>query len=352
MNVLPRTSATMEAWNRKRSYEDDLLLDLPSPKRPKYYHVRLESECSSITSEGEESIHTIQDQETDLARDPSDTDTKSEDSDYELIEYEVASLEESDGPLEGYLSTSSGSEDILPGLHLDIEDVVAAVLGDTSLDAWGYDTGHSSTDEMDDSKPGRQAEFKQCAECKGENDVPQFRLCTSCFQVRKKFYPPRPRRFRKQRSPDLNATSGSAPSSSSSAVNIEKLKSCLDGISQEGSLPSSQDSGLGGSQEIFELQLDKIVVPEAAIEDTKKRRRSQDENLEKSSKIQKQNDEASTEKELCTVCMQSPRNGAVIHGNTAHVCCCYKCAIKCWKLHKKCPVCNRNIKSVVKVFNV
>lgn len=61
--------------------------------------------------------------------------------------------------------------------------------------------------------------------------------------MRKSLFPPRPR---KRRKPKLNQ-------SSQEPVKLESLQSCLNGL--------SQDSGIGSSQELTTLQLDKIVVP-------------------------------------------------------------------------------------------
>lgn len=62
------------------------------------------------------------------------------------------------------------------------EEVIAAVLGDTSLEAWAPDgeEDSSTTDAEDFGK----TDFWTCAQCKSKNNNPRFRLCEKCFQVR------------------------------------------------------------------------------------------------------------------------------------------------------------------------
>ncbi|KAJ8964733.1 hypothetical protein NQ317_017623 [Molorchus minor] len=69
------------SW-RKRSREEDTSSQLDR-KRPRYYYFRLESESSKASEEDTESICSLQDKETDVVRDTSDTDSKSGCSDHE-----------------------------------------------------------------------------------------------------------------------------------------------------------------------------------------------------------------------------------------------------------------------------
>lgn len=55
---------------------------------------------------------------------------------------------------------------------------------------------------------------------------------------------------------------------------------------------------------------------------------------------------------FCLVCTVSPKNGAFVHGNVSHICCCYRCAIKVWKTTRHCPICQRKVTNVLKAFYV
>lgn len=54
--------------------------------------------------------------------------------------------------------------------------------------------------------------------------------------------------------------------------------------------------------------------------------------------------------ELCIMCNVKSKDSIFLHGKIGHMCCCYKCAKKCWIVHKKCPICNLKIYNIVKVF--
>lgn len=52
----------------------------------------------------------------------------------------------------------------------------------------------------------------------------------------------------------------------------------------------------------------------------------------------------------CSFCMKNEKNGAVIHSNCLHLCCCYPCALYLYKKGRNCPICNCKIKNVKKLF--
>lgn len=62
------------------------------------------------------------------------------------------------------------------------EEVIAAVLGDTSLEAWAPD-GEDSYSSTTDSEDVGKTDFWTCAQCKSKNNNPRYRLCEKCFQV-------------------------------------------------------------------------------------------------------------------------------------------------------------------------
>ncbi|KRT83792.1 hypothetical protein AMK59_4285 [Oryctes borbonicus] len=368
-------------------------------KRPKLnYYVRLESESSLASEEDTESVYSMQGRETELVQDSDDTDAGS------YFEYEVRSFSEEDTDP---CFSSSGSDDDM----LVTEEVIAAVLGDTSLEAWAPDGEDSST--TDDEDFGK-TDFGTCAQCKSKNNNPRFRLCEKCFQVRKNFYPPRPKRCKKRKIQSNKKT-----------VNVDNLRSCLSGL--------SQDSGVGSSQEFPSLDFKEIKVPEqhllskgepssssgvtsgscsssksassvssasssssssirtsdsdnptittTTISDTTTttiRKRKYSENLSDSSdtvrpkKIVIEKPRLSTHnknellesttinaidintelKDQCMMCTTKKKNGIFLHGTSAHSCCCYRCAVKTWKTTKRCPICNRRVSNVVKLFTI
>lgn len=61
-------------------------------------------------------------------------------------------------------------------------------------------------------------------------------------------------------------------------------------------------------------------------------------------------DSVDSDEKMCITCTLNPKNGAFSHGSTLHVSCCYKCAIRIWRTNKHCPICNRKITNVQKIF--
>ncbi|KAG5891955.1 hypothetical protein JTB14_002227 [Gonioctena quinquepunctata] len=396
-------SATVErntsAW-RKRHREESQSSQMER-KKPRYYYYRLESESSKASEEDTESVYSLQDRETDVVRDTSDTDSKSECSDqqeYELIEYEVASLSGSDDGCQG--NSSSGSDD-----QLMIAAAVEAIC-DSSLETWITDCEDSDNSSLDDSAIAR-SDFSRCVQCKLENDNPLYRYCEKCFQDRKKFFPPRPRGNRKIRK-TFDKKQREPP------VKLDTLRSCLSGL--------SQDSGIGSSQDCPSLDLDQIIVPDEhlrpgtskissirekceledvldktntspAVEeskfvgkgnlseirvDSKRKRQASESSLsdfdikkmkhsqEKPITLSQTSDlgseisttsfsSSTTEKssessELCIFCNNAPKDSIFLHTNIAHQCCCYKCAKRTLHTIKRCPICNRPVNKVVRIF--
>ncbi|KAK9881065.1 hypothetical protein WA026_014410 [Henosepilachna vigintioctopunctata] len=204
---------------------------------------KLESESSTFSNDDTESVYSIQDKETDLARDTSDTEHQSLGSEYELeIEYDVDSLSECDTNSLINCSDESDDDDNI------VLAAAAAVIADNSFDHWvtdGEDSDMSSSEETSFSRP----DYWTCVKCKSQNNNPLFRYCEKCFQARKTLFPPRPRhkKSRKSKKPE-------------SPVKLDNLRSCLNGL--------SQDSGIGSSQEFPLLGLDKIIVPQHLTENS------------------------------------------------------------------------------------
>jgi len=54
--------------------------------------------------------------------------------------------------------------------------------------------------------------------------------------------------------------------------------------------------------------------------------------------------------EWCCVCMAAPRSATIVHGDTAHICCCLECARLLEKKGNPCPICNEPIDTVLRHF--
>lgn len=60
--------------------------------------------------------------------------------------------------------------------------------------------------------------------------------------------------------------------------------------------------------------------------------------------------EATFSRDLCVICLTQPRNASLVHGRTGHQVCCIECAERLKENKKRCPVCRKKIKLVVKNF--
>ncbi|XP_018571357.1 uncharacterized protein LOC108911025 isoform X2 [Anoplophora glabripennis] len=257
------TVETSTASWRKRSREDDSTTQMDL-KRPRCYYFRLESESSKASEEDTESVYSLQDRETDVVRDTSDTDSKSGCSDAEEYEvhyeeYDVASLSGS----ENGFSQSNSSSDSEASMMLA---AAAAVICDTSLENWITDCEDSDNSSLEELS-FKEVDFSTCIQCKSDNNNPLYRYCEKCFQTcrqckmrktfkcfplcvycykdRKKFYPPRPKRNKKSRKDKQKEP----------PVKLDVLRTCLNNL--------SQDSGIGSSQEWQVFGMAQIVLPDS-----------------------------------------------------------------------------------------
>lgn len=54
--------------------------------------------------------------------------------------------------------------------------------------------------------------------------------------------------------------------------------------------------------------------------------------------------------QLCCICMVSQRDASMVHGDTAHICCCLECARTLVAKGNPCPICNEPIDTVLRNF--
>ena len=58
----------------------------------------------------------------------------------------------------------------------------------------------------------------------------------------------------------------------------------------------------------------------------------------------------SDNKQKCIICVSAFRDSAFMHGRDGHMSCCYRCSMNTWKEHKRCPICNRKVRNVVRIY--
>ncbi|KAK9508722.1 hypothetical protein O3M35_006213 [Rhynocoris fuscipes] len=279
-NTLAAVASSSGLKRKHDSSSEDI--DCCPPKR--WYYV-LASE-SDVESDGTESIYSLQEKSTDLAKDTSDTCTKSswssDDEGSRMIEFEVVSIteEEQYHPLHSKDSSSS-PEDPKSWLP-EFEKAGTIFLATMSADNSNFE----SDGDFLGSNLFKGGPYKFCIRCKETNPNPIFRYCIRCHKLRKNFLPPRPKGGRKKKLP-------------------------LDS-------KNSVESGIGMSSQSLQEDSEEIKI--------------------------------NIDTDLCNVCMVRPRDGGYSHGRIVHNYSCYKCCIKIYNQNGRCPVCNLKIKQICKVI--
>ena len=52
----------------------------------------------------------------------------------------------------------------------------------------------------------------------------------------------------------------------------------------------------------------------------------------------------------CVICMENPTDATLVHGSSAHVCCCLGCAENLQALEQSCPMCRKPIEAVLRLY--
>ncbi|XP_075975157.1 E3 ubiquitin-protein ligase Mdm2-like isoform X2 [Anticarsia gemmatalis] len=309
-----------------------------------------------------ETVFSIQGKETDYARDTSDTEAAPADSD---VEYEPATDSEGDDPPIDTDDTSAQSDNEI--ISTKVIEVCVGDDGELQLADSERTDSYESDSEMD------LFDYWHCAQCRAENNNPLYRYCQKCFQVRKNFFPPRPKRKRNrdtkideiprtlsqdsgvdspmsqetpdlQETPDSQANPGEGTSKPDTTVSRCKKRRAEFAEREAKRKRARTDSDSDLSSDDAKVQTVRPLVktisdPAITIDDDVKLTKK----VIANSLIEK-----IESKDLCVICISEPKSGVFVHGRIAHICCCYKCAVKVWVKAKRCPVCNCKVSNVLK----
>uniref|UniRef100_A0A1Q3G363 Putative e3 ubiquitin-protein ligase mdm2 n=1 Tax=Culex tarsalis TaxID=7177 RepID=A0A1Q3G363_CULTA len=187
-------------------------------------YITLAKESPIRVLESDEDIYnSLNEQETDICHDSSDTSDCESESHYsstsqishdgtittmQVLEYEVASATQSEN--ESSDGTSSGTDDYV------LAAFAQAVADNSSASEFAIlaDTEEESDDQSWDND-FTPADYWKCVKCKNKQNNPMYRYCEKCYQVRKSLFPPRPKLRRKLPSKDEDLSDSSTSSSSS-----------------------------------------------------------------------------------------------------------------------------------------
>ncbi|NWV43831.1 MDM4 protein, partial [Grantiella picta] len=260
-----------------------------------------------------------------------------------------------------YNSRSNGSTDIQTN-----QDVDTAVVSDTTDDLWflnecPLDQGNAGikveltesdtkvpeeavcVDELEDSQclsddtdtEAAAEDCWQCSKCRKFNS-PGKRYCYRCWALRKDWYRDCPK----------------LPHS----LSLSSLNSIKNPERDEGlDVPDCRrtiSAPVGQPRNLFLGEPKPRADPGSSVESLDLARDGENRDF---SGIKEEEEVESLEsiKTLlnpCFLCQHRPRDGNIVHGKTAHLVACFRCARMLKRKRSPCPVCRKEIKMVIRIF--
>ncbi|XP_025908894.1 protein Mdm4 isoform X1 [Nothoprocta perdicaria] len=270
-----------------------------------------------------------------------------------------------------YKSRSNGSTDI----QTNQQDVDTAIVSDTTDDLWFLNecpadpscapgkveavdfeemrdsdkkvTEDTCLHDLEDSQclsddtdtEAASEDCWQCTKCKKLNS-PLKRYCYRCWALRKDWYSDCPKLAHSLSLSDIDAMQNknddegidvpdcrrtiSAPVGQPKDLYRVKNKACVDPCSSIESLDLAQE----------------CEGKEALLQFTEHKKEEEIQSLESIKKLLNP----------CFLCHHRPRDGNIVHGRTAHLVACFKCAKMLKKKRSPCPVCRKDIEMVIRIF--
>ncbi|XP_059045638.1 E3 ubiquitin-protein ligase Mdm2-like [Achroia grisella] len=332
-----------------------------------------------------ETVLSVQGKETDCAADTSDTETLAD----EDVEYEPVSDPENIKP--AFDDTSEDSEEEI----IVTNRITVTMRDDGEVE---FADSEQTTSDQSDSEIDLLG-YDKCARCHSSEHNTFYRYCDDCFKAKKTCFPPRPKARKRKKLIDTDSQRSQSQDSGVESQNSQKSQvgsSKRSGSSVESesdfSKPRSRSrcsSDSDGSSRKRKCTND----PDPSGSDSSNRKRSSnshehsdDESLAKKCKLEDDYDNSDSlarkcrsntdrfvnedslqcliksvsepsmserskdddSKDLCIICYVRPKSGVFAHGRVAHICCCYKCAVKVWSTSKRCPVCNCKVSNVLR----
>ncbi|XP_007481287.1 protein Mdm4 isoform X2 [Monodelphis domestica] len=252
-----------------------------------------------------------------------------------------------------YTPRSNGSTDLQTN-----QDIDTAIVSDTTDDLWFLNESNSeqlnvavkveATDTEQASEGGKEGDKKdewQCTKCKKFNS-PSKRYCFRCWALRKDWYSDCPKL-----------------SHSLSVSNITAMPTKKDdqGIDVPDCRRTISDP-LVRPKEAYKIEeKPKLMDPCSSVEFLDLAQSSESQETvsslgEQSDNLYEQKTDAMAMEDYknlfkpCKLCEKRPRDGNIIHGRTAHLVVCFRCAKRLKKTQAPCPICKKSIQMVIKIF--
>ncbi|KAJ7333017.1 hypothetical protein JRQ81_015197 [Phrynocephalus forsythii] len=189
-----------------------------------------------------------------------------------------------------------------------------------------FEDSQSLSDDTDIDVPTEDS--WQCTKCKKFN-CPSERYCFRCWALRKDWFSDCPKL---------------AHSLSTSSIDRIQSKEDTEGMD----VPDCRrtvSAPVGRSRDPCQSEAKCSQSPKSSLESLplgrcKEREEEELLSLESSKELLKP----------CLVCQKRPRNGNIVHGRTAHLVVCFKCARMLKKMRTPCPLCKKQIQLVIKTY--
>ncbi|NXU50770.1 MDM4 protein, partial [Turnix velox] len=265
-----------------------------------------------------------------------------------------------------YQSRSNGSTDIQTN-----QDIDTAVVSDTTDDLWfltecpSDQSVAAAKGEADECQEVKESDKKvpedeslqdledsqclsddtdteapaedcwQCTKCKKLNS-PGKRYCYRCWALRSGWYRDCPRLGHSFSLSDIETMQNRSPEEEMDVPDCRRTVS----------------APVGRAKDLYEVENKPHVDPCSSIESLDLAQ----ECGRKESLLHKKEEEIESLESIkkllspCFVCHHRPRDGNIVHGRTAHLVACFKCAKMLKKRRSPCPVCRKEIEMVIRIF--
>ncbi|NXF13112.1 MDM4 protein, partial [Smithornis capensis] len=227
------------------------------------------------------------------------------------------------------------------GLKVEVLDCEQVKEGDTKVteDVCGNDLEDSQCLGGDTDTEAASEGCWQCTKCRKFNS-PGKRYCYRCWALRKDWYSDWPKLAHSLSLSDINAMKNQEEEEGVDVPDCRRTVSAPAGPPTRLFVVETKSHGDPcGSIEPLDLSQPQ-ESQESLLSFTERKEEGEMESLES----------IKTLLNPCFLCQHRPRDGNIVHGRTAHLVACFRCARMLKKKRSPCPVCRKEIKMVIRIF--
>ncbi|XP_051494711.1 protein Mdm4 isoform X2 [Apus apus] len=245
-----------------------------------------------------------------------------------------------------YKSRSNGSTDIQTN-----QDIDTAVVSDTTDDLWFLNecpadqSSAAAKGERDDCQELKEVDKKdswQCSKCKKFNS-PGKRYCYRCWALRKDWYSDCPKLAHSLSLSNIDVMQKKKEDDDDEGIDVPDCRRTISApVGQPKDLYMVENKSRVDTQSSLE-SLDlagECESKEALLHFSEHKKEEEIQSLESIKKLLNP----------CFLCHHRPRDGNIVHGRTAHLVACFRCAKMLKKKRSPCPVCRKEIELVIRIF--